>query len=871
MVREPADLLLRRVPLPLKMYAIPQRLSTGPDFDGALHRYNPPVHVLRPSSPAARRAPAYLAGGVAILGLAFWLRLAQLYSLPVFVDEAHHLVKAHLFAIGQPRYALLMDGKFLLGAFLALFQPQGPAVLWQGRAAEAVVSLLSCSVCIALGRQLHSSRAGLLAGLLYALLPYAVFHDRQVLADPLMAHFGAVGLFLALQLARTRRRWLIWPLAAALGAAFAAKLTGIAYLFPLGLAVLLLPASVKARWTLLRRYLAAVGLAAVLVAIFFLSFRSLWGVNDGTFVEQNVGFIGCPPLLCQGDWARQLYEWQSAGAVLLDFLPRYFGWPLLALAALAGLAQPRGRRGPVVFLLLMTIGMSAALLALAKGVPRTPLSQGVCGQLAPTLEAAALAAFPPLISLPPRYYSTVSVPLAVLGALGLVGLARMAARRWPRGGQTAWLGVITLIALIPFANSALIILDPAQADLPVVDRWQYFAGPYAGPGFREAALAIQAQTAPPAQPGVVLIQDIYEYVRSISFVFDPARALAVGVADREKDWTKALGLATLSSSNVYLVDETTPSQVACSLVPALSVANTSLFPRDGGLRQLRLQKVGPVGAPLRAQFFTTLFTPPDQIPDAYRGLAGTLLGTFPGSPGETVVLAYPPNQAALLGQVLANNPHLKVYPIGDAWPLDQAALEAELAARTAAAASVKVVFLEEQQGDPQRSIETWLNTHLFRVGEQWFTPLRLVDFAGAGQPPQAIDANIQFGDHIVLETVQVLDSAAQAGGLVRVRLAWRTDAAIDQPLKTFAHLVGDAGIVAQHDGQPVGELRPTTTWQANERVVDQFALRLPPDVLAGAYELRIGLYDRDTLVRLPARLPGGALQEYYVAGKIVIR
>jgi 4-amino-4-deoxy-L-arabinose transferase-like glycosyltransferase len=825
------------------------------------------MRVVRTSSPAARRTPAYLAGGVAILVLAFWLRLAQLYSLPVFVDEAHHLVKAHLFALGQPRYAILMDGKFLLGAFLALFQPEGPAVLWQGRAAQAVVSLLSCSVCIALGRQLHSPRTGLLAGLLYALLPYAVFHDRQVLADPLMAHFGAVGLFFTLQIARTGRFWLIWPLGAALGAAFAAKITGLAYLFPLGLAVLLLSPSVKARWILLRRYLAAVGLAAVLVAIFFLSFRSLWGVNDGTFVEQNVGFIGCPPLLCRGNWTRQFYEWQSAGAVLLDFLPRYFGWPLLALAALAWRAQPPGRRGSIVLLLLLTFGMSAALLILAKGVPRTPLSRGLCGQLTPELEAAALAAFPPLISLPPRYFSFVSAPLAVLGALGLVALARTAAQRWPGGGRIAWLGACTLVALLPFANSALIVLAPGQADLPRVDRWQYFAGPYAGLGFREVALAIQAQTDPPALPGVVLIQDIYEYVRSISFVFDPARALAVGVADRDKDWTKALGLALLSTSNVYLVDEVTPSQTACGLVPGLSLAETSLYARDGGLRQLRLQKVGLVGAPLRAQFFTTLFTPPEQIPDAYRRLAGTLSSL----PDDAVVLAYPPSQAAMLSQVLANNPHLEVYALGDRWPLDQAALEAELAARTAAAASIKVVFLEEQQGDPRRLIETWLTTHLFRVGEEWFTPLRLVDFAGAGQPPQTTNANIRFGDHIVLESVQVLDSAAQAGGLVRVRLTWHTDAAIDRPLKTFAHLFGEAGLVAQHDGQPVGELRPTTTWQPDERVIDQFALRLPPRVLPGAYQLRIGLYDRDTLLRLPAHPPGGAPEEFYVAGQIVIR
>jgi hypothetical protein len=806
-----------------------------------------------------------------VLCLTLWLRLTNLYSLPVFVDEAHHLVKAHLFAIEQPRYSMWMDGKFLLGAFLAIFQPEGPAILWQGRAAEAIVSLLSCSACIALGRQLHSARAGLLAGFLYALLPYAIFHDHQVLADPLMAHFGVVALFFILQLARTGRRREIWPLAVALGAAFAAKFTGAAYLFPLGLAVLWLPKSVRAKWALLARCLAAVAMAAALVAIFFLSLRSRWGYNDRALIDQNVGYIGCPPLLCQGNWTRQLYEWQSAGMVLLDFIPVYFGWPILALASIAWLAQPRGQRRFIAFLSLTTLGLGLALLLLAKGMPRTPLSNGLCAQVPATNEAATLGAFPPLISLPPRYYSFVSAPLVVLAALGLVGLAQSVAHRWWAGagpqGQVVLLGVLVLATLIPMANSALLILKPAQAYLPRVDRWQYFAGPYAGPGFREASLAIQTQTALSGQPAVVLIQDIYEYVRSVSFVFDPARINALGVAGSEKDWTEALGRAWLSTPNVYLIDETTPDATACQLIPGLASTQTMLYARSEGVRQLRLQKAALPDALLRTRFFTSLFTPPEQIPEAYQALANTLSGTA----AETVVLVYPPNQLPALSRLLAGNPRLKIYPVGDAWPLDKTSVEAELASLTSTAAHVKMVFLEEKQGDPQQAIETWLNTHLFRLDEQWFAPLRMIEFAGEGPAVPSRDIGVKFGEHIVLENIQVLDPTAQAGGVIRLRLTWHTDAAIDRPLKVFVHFLGEAGIAAQHDGQPVGDLRPTSTWKAGERVIDQFAIQLPPSLAPGAYQLRVGLYEPDTLARLPAQLPDGTLAEFYVGGDFVVK
>src|SRR6185503_15474655 len=111
---------------------------------------------------------------IALLWLTAWIRLTQLASLPVFVDEGTHLLWTRAFVAGTNAYPRLMDGRVGLLTWLALFQSNGPAPLWVARAASAVAATLSCGACLSLGAQL-SHRIALLAGLFYAVLPLAVF------------------------------------------------------------------------------------------------------------------------------------------------------------------------------------------------------------------------------------------------------------------------------------------------------------------------------------------------------------------------------------------------------------------------------------------------------------------------------------------------------------------------------------------------------------------------------------------------------------------------------------------------------------------------------------------------------------------------
>lgn len=94
---------------------------------------------------------------------------------------------------------------------------------------------------------------------------------------------------------------------------------------------------------------------------------------------------------------------------------------------------------------------------------------------------------------------------------------------------------------------------------------------------------------------------------------------------------------------------------------------------------------------------------------------------------------------------------------------------------------------------------------------------------------------------------------------VVVTLYWR---ALTQPTtdaKVFVHLVADDGtIVAQSDSVPAGGLRPLTGWLAEEIITDTHRLSLPADGATGSYRLLLGLYEAETLERLPVHTANGA-------------
>ena len=109
--------------------------------------------------------------------------------------------------------------------------------------------------------------------------------------------------------------------------------------------------------------------------------------------------------------------------------------------------------------------------------------------------------------------------------------------------------------------------------------------------------------------------------------------------------------------------------------------------------------------------------------------------------------------------------------------------------------------------------------------------------------------NATLGDSIQL-TGYTLDRPNESD--LRLILFWQALAQPAADYTVFLHLrKGNGATIAQHDGQPLDGVYPTGRWQPGETVIDPITLPLPPDLPAGTYTLVTGLYQLDTLQRLP--------------------
>ncbi len=95
-------------------------------------------------------------------------------------------------------------------------------------------------------------------------------------------------------------------------------------------------------------------------------------------------------------------------------------------------------------------------------------------------------------------------------------------------------------------------------------------------------------------------------------------------------------------------------------------------------------------------------------------------------------------------------------------------------------------------------------------------------------------------------------------------LVWRMGALPPRPVTAFVHVYNQRGeLVAQRDaplgGSDVaGRYAPPSQWQAGDRIADRYTITLPTSLPVEGQRLAVGLYDAQTLERLPALTPAGA-------------
>jgi hypothetical protein len=127
-----------------------------------------------------------------------------------------------------------------------------------------------------------------------------------------------------------------------------------------------------------------------------------------------------------------------------------------------------------------------------------------------------------------------------------------------------------------------------------------------------------------------------------------------------------------------------------------------------------------------------------------------------------------------------------------------------------------------------------------------------VPSAEAEHPAEAL-----FGGQVRLLGFDLPDRVWHAGETVPLMLYWQAVTATESDARVFVHLYDAGGNLGpQSDGWAVYNTRPPYTWSPDEVVVDERTLLLPADLTPGLYAIEVGLYDPESMVRLPAYRDG---------------
>jgi uncharacterized membrane protein len=153
--------------------------------------------------------------------------------------------------------------------------------------------------------------------------------------------------------------------------------------------------------------------------------------------------------------------------------------------------------------------------------------------------------------------------------------------------------------------------------------------------------------------------------------------------------------------------------------------------------------------------------------------------------------------------------------------------------------------LAGQNGD----LRGFMDSTYFPAHSEWGEEEVFYGLYGAPQAPLARqNVTAQWGD-VMLDDVRV-GTQVRAGDVIPVALTWRALQQVPANYKVFVHAAKPDGfVVAQHDAQPLNDLRPMTTWTPNEPVRDNHGLALPAD-FTGTLTISVGLYNADTGERL---------------------
>jgi len=191
-------------------------------------------------------------------------------------------------------------------------------------------------------------------------------------------------------------------------------------------------------------------------------------------------------------------------------------------------------------------------------------------------------------------------------------------------------------------------------------------------------------------------------------------------------------------------------------------------------------------------------------------------------------------------------------------PLGDVALVAIQAGRQTSAKMIDLTQAYRSPAVVQWSLRLpWLSEYLAWIDANYLARRiwdndHIIYFGQRIPEGQAIpnERDVRLGDSLVLRGYEL--GPIVAGQDVNLKVYWQTSSPLADDYTVFTQLLDSSGaLVVGRDSQPLGGFFPTSQWPENEIITDMVRLSLPADLPAGEYSLITGMYQLETLERLP--------------------
>jgi len=779
-----------------------------------------------------------------ILLLGYTLRMVNAMQYPVSLDETRHIARVHLIVSGENPFAGLDQNKWLYGYILSRFNTFGPEGPWVARWLNVMWAMITTSCCIGLANRLHSHRAGLFAGLIYAVGTMAVFFERRALVDPQTGALCALVAFLSVSLAYRPRWWVAVLTALALTAARLTKPSMFAFLvLPFVAAVLfnLFPESLSFRSIRelykrnQRRLWYSLALGAVIAG--FAIAASSWVYTQAA----NSSVV--PRSTHTASFANTTFSWIFQGDVdlfLQDFLS---GW----------------RKAFVFYFVYWMPGITLMLFVSIAWMVLSPKHRrGLLYAFLPGILFLIL----PIVAIvetgfQARYTLINGIGVAAFAALGLVMTIDWLHKRLPSQRYVSAL-LVGALFVPPLYASTLTWFEPQRVasivPYPLVIDWV---------GTHEFwQQGTQAILEDAAENGVTVDQQ----VTVLDSYFPQAFQAYLGPRNTYFARTDANNPDLVPyylqlSERVYVVEEKSDSQSWTEF------SLPDFYREDYDLRLLAAVPdnsgdphsvfvVEGVRGEAADRVYAQTVASPESMRDDYVLLSGAL--------GDAPVHVFPANHAELLPELTET----EVHPLSvDSWPMTPTVAAEKTASMGESGERVDIVVVDEVNSDPEKMLITALHdSNLYSISHEFFGLLHLKRFLTGPADPAFEPVDVSFENVVFLDRGVIIDQQIAPGDPIRVALEWHSEATVSDPFSLYSHVYDLNGnfMEVQRDGVPGDGLYQLALWTPDITIPDRYVINTRPDLPPGIYEVRVGVFNPGDGLRLP--VTQGDFPDYAVVG-----